>query len=267
MGAPGGGPPPKKSSAGMIIGIGCAVLFVLAAGSGIAACLWVRAQAKAAAGALASAFPVDSTGKLVGDPFDLKPPADGSLKLEIRDVRTFSSGSMIMVVGEIENTGTAATSYPSVKFTFFDASKTAIDSGTCTGTLPELAPGERVPCSFILTKVKTWDNYKTESTPMKVWGTHKGAKLEISDTKFTPKKGYNPNKLEGKIKNVSTFKAQHVTAVVGLYDKDKKICGTGFASVSGNELDPGSATTFSASIYETAAPPETYKVLAMGSGE
>jgi hypothetical protein len=174
---------------------------------------------------------------------------------------------MIMVVGEIENAGTAPVSYPSVKFTFYDATKTAIDSGTCTGTLPELSPGERVPCSFMLTKVKKWDDFKTESKPMKVYGSRKGAKLKITDTVFTPKKGYKPNKLEGKITNESSFKAKHVTAVVGLYDKDKKICGTGFASISGNELDPGTATTFSASVYETAAPPETYKVLAMGSGD
>jgi len=252
----------------MIIGIGCGGLFLLALIGGIIAVYYVNKAAKATAAALASAFPVDSTGKLAGDPFDLKPPkADGSLKLDIRDVRSFNSSSMVTVVAEIENTGTAPVSYPSVKFTFYDASKTAIDSGTCSGTLSELGPGEKVPCSFLLTKVKSWDSYKTESNPMKVYGFRKPAKLKITDTKFTPKKGWNPNKLEGKITNESSFKAKHITAVVGLYDKDGKVCGTGFASVSGNELDPGTATTFSASIYETAAPPDTFKVLAMGSGD
>jgi hypothetical protein len=261
-------PPQKKSNIGMIIGIGCGGLFLLLCGVIGVGCWWTKKQAEKAAAAIASAFPVDSTGKLTGDPFDLKPPKpDGSLKLEVRDVRSFNSSTMVTVVAEIENTGTAPVSYPSVKFTFYDASKTAIDSGTCSGTLSELGPGEKVPCSFLLTKVKSWDSYKTESNPMKVYGFRKPAKLKITDTKFTPKKGWNPNKLEGKITNDSTFKAKHITAVVGLYDKDGKVCGTGFASVSGNELDPGTATTFTASIYETAAPPDTFKVLAMGSGD
>jgi hypothetical protein len=270
MGAPMGGPqqPQKKSNTGMIIGIGCASIFVLLVGAIGVGCWWTKKQAEKAAAAIASAFPVNSSGQLTGDPFgDLAPAKDGSLKLDIKDVRWFNSSSMVTVVAEIENTGTAPVSYPSVKFTFYDASKTAIDSGTCAGTLSELAPGEKVPCSFLLTKVKQWDNYKTESQPMKVYGFRKPAKLKISDTKFTPKKGWNPNKLEGKITNESAFKAKHISAVVGLYDKDGKVVGTGFASVSGNELDSGTATTFSASIYETAAPPDTFKVLAMGSGD
>lgn len=268
MGGPMQQPPQKKSNVGMIIGIGCAGIFVLAVGAIVFSCYYAQKKAKEAAAALASAFPIDSTGKLTGDPFkDLEPAAEGSLKLEAKDVRWFKSSSMVTVVAEIENTGTAPVSYPSVKFTFFDASKTAIDSGTCSGTLSELGPGEKVPCSFLITKVKEWDSYKMESKPMKVYGFRKPAKLKITDTKFTPKKGWQPNKLEGKITNESAFKAKHITAVVGLYDKDGKVCGTGFASISGNELDPGTATTFSASIYETAAPPDTFKVLAMGSGD
>ncbi|HRI65392.1 MAG TPA: FxLYD domain-containing protein [Polyangium sp.] len=267
MGAPMGGPPQKKSNVGMIIGIGCAGIFILLCGAIGFSCWWAQKKAKETAAAIASAFPIDSTGKLAGDPFDLKPPTDGSLKLDIKDVRWFNASSMVSVVAEIENTGTAPVSYPSVKFTFYDGSKTAIDSGTCSGTLSELGPGERVPCSFFVTKVKSWDSYKTESTPMKVYGLRKPAKLKITDTKFTPKKGWTPNKLEGKITNESAFKAKHITAVVGLYDKDGKVCGTGFASVSGNELDPGTATTFSASIFETATPPDTFKVIAMGTGD
>ena len=130
MGGPMPQPPQKKSNVGMIVGIGCAGIFILLCGALGFSCWWAQKKAKETAAAIASAFPIDSTGKLAGDPFDLKPPTDGSLKLEAKDVRWFNSSSMVSVVAEIENTGTAPVSYPSVKFTFYDASKTAIDSGT-----------------------------------------------------------------------------------------------------------------------------------------
>lgn len=273
MGAPMGGPPQqpqKKSNIGMIIGIGCGGLFLIALIGGIVAVYYINKAAKATAAAIASAFPVDSTGKLTGDPFgDLAPPSKGNLKAELKDLRNFKAefGSSIHFVGEIHNTGEDAIGYPNAKITFFDASKTAIDSGTCSSMIRDLAPAEKVPCSFSLFKTKAWDSYKVEINPVRPLFVGKAAKLKITDTKFTPKKGYNPHQVEGKITNESAFKAKGVWALVSLYDKDGKICGADNALVAGNDLDPNQGGVFTAKVYNVAGTPDTFRVLAIGYGD
>lgn len=271
MGAPMGGPqqPQKKSNTGMIIGIGCLSIFLLLTGAIGVGCWWTKKQAEKAAAAIASAFPIDSTGKLTGDPFDLKPPSDANLKAELKDLRNFKAdfGSTIHFVGEIHNTGGDPIGYPTAKITFFDASKTAIDSGTCSSMIRDLAPAEKVPCSFSLFKTKSWDSYKIEIEPKRPFFTGKAAKLKISDTKFTAKKGYNPHQVEGKITNESAFKAKGVWALVSLYDKDGKICGADNALVAGNDLDAGAGGVFTAKVYNVAGTPDTFRVVAIGYGD
>jgi hypothetical protein len=262
--------PQKKSNIGMIIGIGCGGLFILAVGAIGFSCWWAQKKAKETALAIASAFPVNSAGELAGaDPFDLKPPNDANLKAELKDLRNFKAdfGSSIHFVGEIHNSGADPIGYPSAKITFFDASNTAIDSGTCSSMIRDLAPGEKVPCSFSLFKTKTWATYKTEIKPVRPLFVGKAAKLKISDTKFTAKKGYNPHQVEGKITNESAFKAKGVWALVSLYDKDGKICGADNALVAGNDLDPNQGGVFTAKVYNVAGTPDTFRVLAIGYGD
>lgn len=274
MGAPMGMPmpqqqPQKKSNIGMIIGIGCGGLFLLTLiGVGIAY-YYINKAAKAVVAAIPSAFPVNSAGGIDDDPFDLKPPSSGNLKAELKDLRNFKAdfGSSIHFVGEIHNTGADPIGYPSAKITFLDATNTAIDSGTCSSMIRDLAPGEKVPCSFSLFKTKTWASYKTEIKPVRPLFVGKAAKLKISDTKFTAKKGYNPHQVTGKITNESTFKAKGVWALVSLYDKDGKICGADNALVAGNDLDAGQGGVFTAKVYNVAGTPDTFRVLAIGYGE
>jgi len=220
-----------------------------------------------------SAIPLDSSnpnGPTLGDLNDLaKPPKTGDLKAELKDLRHYKAdyGSTIHFVGEIHNTGKDPLGFPNIKVTFYDDANTAIDSGTCSSLIRELAPGEKVPCTFSLYKTTKWATFKTEANPTRPFFTGKPAKLKISDTKFTAKKGFNPHQVEGKITNESGYKAKSVWALVSLYDKEGKICGADQALVAGNDLDANAGGIFTAKIYNVAAPPDTFRVLAVGYSE
>ncbi len=91
---------------------------------------------------------------------------------------------------------------------------------------------------------------------------HKMAELRVTDVKYTGKKGAAPASLDGKITNVSTFRAKAVEAIVSLYGGDAKIVAAD--KVSLGDLEPGGAATFSVKITDFAAPAETYRVKAVG---
>jgi hypothetical protein len=269
MGAPMGAPmmPQSKKgpNIGLIVGLGCGGLFLL---SIIGVVVFFFMARKAVTSSLPPS--ISTTSPATGDdPFDLKPPKSSDLKAELRDLRNFKAdyGTTIHFVGEIHNTGKDPLGFPNVKVTFYDASNTAIDSGTCSSLIRELSPGEKVPCSFSLFKTTTWASLKSEVNPMRPLFTGKQAKLKISDTKFTAKKGYNPHQVEGKISNESAFKAKSVWALVSLYDKEGKICGSDQALVAGNDLDAGAGGIFTAKVYNVAAVPDTFRVLAVGYSE
>jgi hypothetical protein len=151
--------------------------------------------------------------------------------------------------------------------TFFDAGKTAIDSGTCLSLIRQLDPGEKVPCTFMLTKATTWASYKADVEPTRPFFTGKLAKLKISGEKFTAKKGFQPHQVDGKITNESDFKAKSVWALVSVYDKEGKIVGAEQALVAGNDIDAGASAVFSAKIHNVAAPPDTFRIVAIGYGD
>ncbi|MDC3958000.1 FxLYD domain-containing protein [Polyangium jinanense] len=277
-GPPMGGPPmgapiipqqKKGPNMGLIIGLGCGGLLLVTI-IGVVGFFWYAAKKTSEA---IAAIPLDSAnpdGPKLGDLGDLtKPAKPGDLKAELKDLRNYKAeyGSTIHFVGEIHNTGKDPLGFPNIKVTFYDDANTAIDSGTCSSLIRELAPGEKVPCTFSLYKTTKWASYKTESNPMKPFFTGKAAKLKISDTKFTAKKGFNPHQVEGKITNESAFKAKSVWALVSLYDKEGKICGADQALVAGNDLDSNSGGIFTAKIYNVAAPPDTFRVLAVGYSE
>ncbi|HVK70962.1 MAG TPA: hypothetical protein VM694_41185 [Polyangium sp.] len=277
-GPPMGGPPmggpilpqqKKGPNMGLIIGLGCGGLLLVTI-IGVVGFFWYAAKKTSEA---IAAIPLDSAnpdGPKLGDLGDLaKPPKAGDLKAELKDLRHYKAeyGSTIHFVGEIHNTGKDPLGFPNIKVTFFDDGNTAIDSGTCSSLIRELAPGEKVPCTFSLYKTTKWASYKSEASPMRPLFTGKAAKLKISDTKFTAKKGFNPHQVEGKITNESAYKAKSVWALVSLYDKEGKICGADQALVAGNDLDSNSGGIFTAKIYNVAAPPDTFRVLAVGYSE
>jgi hypothetical protein len=93
------------------------------------------------------------------------------------------------------------------------------------------------------------------------------AEVEVSDIKFTPKRGYQPDTIEGKLTNKSTFKAKNVWAIVTLYDAAKKVVGMDNALVAGNDLEGGQSGLFSAKVYDVAGKPDSYRVISVGYGE
>ena len=271
-----GGPPmppspPQKqgSNVGMIVGIGCVGITVLGGIILLVAVFFVRKAATTAA-ALAPPVSRPSSGGTSGGGLGVgSGAATGSLKVELHDLRDFtgSFGKARYFVGELQNTGDAAVGYPSAKITLYDAANTAIDSSVCSSVIRLLPPGEKVPCTFSSSKADGFKTSKAEITPVRSYLKGSPAELKVEGIKFTPKKGYSPNQLEGKVTNLSSFKAKSVWALVSLYGTDGKIVGAEQTLVAGSDLDAGASAMFNAKVYNVAAQPQTYTVKAIGYGE
>ena len=259
-------PPQKKGpNVGLIVGLGCLGLVVLG-GLGIGGITFMSYRRAAA---ITRPSTVATPPPRSGTPSGGLGAATGSLKAELRDLREFKGdfGKGRYFVGELYNTGDTALGFPSAKITLLDASNTAVDSGTCASVIQLLPPGEKVPCTFSTFKAVTYATSKVDINPMRSYTTKARADLKVEGIKFTPKKGYSPNQLEGKITNLSSFKAKSVWALVSLYGADGKIVGAEQTLVAGSDLDGGQSGLFSAKVYNVAAAPQTYNVIAIGYGE
>ena len=261
-------PPQKKGpNVGLIVGLGCLGLAVLG-GVGVAALALVGYRRAATAAAITRPSTA-TTPPRSGSPSGGITAGSGTLKAELRDLRDFKAdfGKGRYFVGELHNTGDTALGFPSAKVTLLDASNTAVDSGVCASVVQSLPPGEKVPCSFSTFKATTFASTKVDITPMRSYTTKPRAELKVENAKLTPKKGYSPYQLDGKITNLSSFKAKSVWALVALYGADGKIVGAEQALVAGSDLDGGQGGLFSAKIYNVAAPPLTFEVKVVGYGE
>lgn len=248
---------------GLFIGLGCGGLALLGiVGAGVAFFVVGRAVPPP------SSFDSPAVPTLPASPTP-PPAAAGDMKAELKDLTPIKSkyGKSMRFVGEIFNTGTAELGYPSAKVTFYDAAGTAVDSGTCGSLMRVLPAGEKTPCTFSIFKGLDFKTYKIELTPFRSSFRGQIADIDIADIKFTPKKGYKPDTLEGKLTNKSAFKAKNVWAVVTLYDDNKKIVGADNALVAGSDLDAGQSGLFSAKVYEVAGTPSSYRVVAIGYSE
>lgn len=255
-----GGPPQKSgSNVGLFVGLGCGALVII---GGIITVVVYMAASKPTTTSGGSVSTTPTMPSTIAPP----PTTGGDLKSEVRDLRHFKGefGKTRHFVGEIVNTGTDPVGFPSAKVTLFDTSNTAVDSGTCASLIRVLEPGEKVPCTFSAFKADSFATFKVEMTPMRSFYRGELAKLEITDIKFTPKRGYNPHQLDGKITNKGAFKAKSVWALVSLYGVDGKIVGADQTAIAGNDLDPGASALFTAKIYNVADKPETYRVKAIG---
>lgn len=259
-------PPQKKGpNIGLIIGLGCLGIFVI---GGIVTVLLIYAGYRKAA-AIAATLPTTTTKSISGGGYAPPTAPLGSLKAELKDLRDFKGdfGKARHFVGELYNTGDEALGFPTAKVTLYDAANTAIDSGTCASVVRVLAPGQKIPCFFSTYKTDSYSTYKTEITPMKSFYKGDLPEFGISDTKFVQKRGYSPYQLDGKITNKSSFKAKSVWALVSLYGADGKIVGAEQALVAGTDLEAGTSGLFSAKIYNVAAAPQTWNVIAVGYSE
>lgn len=252
--------PKSGSNLGMIIGIGCGGLALLGIIGVVVGMLVVRRAATSPPPPAYSPPPVASpTPTKAGG-------GSGDLKAELKELTAIKSkyGKSTRFIGEIVNTGQDSIGYPSAKVTFYDSAGTAVDSGTCSSLVRVLPSGDKVPCAFSIFKGLDWANYKIEMTPYPPTFQGDSADIDITDIKFTPKRGYQPDTLEGKLTNKSTFKAKNVWAIVSLYDANKKIIGAESTLVAGNDLEAGASGLFSAKIYEVAGSPESYRVVSVG---
>ncbi len=262
-------PPQKKGpNVGLIVGLGCLGLVVLG-GLGIGGIAFMSYRRAATAAAAITRPSTITPPPRSGTPSGGLGAGSGSLKAELRDLREFKGdfGKGRYFVGEIHNTGDTALGFPSAKITLLDASNTAVDSGTCASVIQSLPPGQKVPCTFSTFKAVTYATTKVDINPMRSYTTKALADLKVEGIKFTPKKGYSPHQLEGKITNRSSFKAKSVWALVSLYGADGKIVGAEQTLVAGSDLDGGQSGLFSAKVYNAAAAPQTYNVIAIGYGE
>jgi hypothetical protein len=262
--------PPQKQgpNVGLIVGLGCLGL-VLLGGLGLGGLAFFSYRRASELAASIPVAPPPRAGSPGGGVGTTPTAATGTLKAELRDLRDFKAtfGNSRYFVGELYNVGDAPIGYPSARVTLLDASGTAIDSGTCASLVHALPPGEKVPCTFLTLKSDGFASTRIETTPMRSYSKSPAADLKVDGIKFTPKKGYAPHTLEGKITNLSSFKAKPVWALVSLYGADGKIVGAEQALIAGSDLEGGSSALFSAKIYNVAATPVTYQVKAIGYGE
>jgi hypothetical protein len=262
-------PPGKGPNIGLIIGLGCLGLFVVAGVVGAVAIFTVKRRIEAVAAAGVPATPIGGAPATPTTPAGRAALPASVLKAELRDLRDFKGdfGKSHHFVGELYNTGDDPIGFPSAKVTLLDASNTAVDSGICASSVRLFRPGEKVPCTFSTFKADTYATSKVEINPMRSYYTGQLADLKVGDIKFTPKAGYSPHQIDGKITNGSPFRAKSVWALVSLYGADGKIVGAEQTMVAGSDLDAGQAGLFSAKIYNVAAPPQTYEVKAIGYSE
>jgi hypothetical protein len=260
---PGPPQPPQKKGPNwaLIIGLGCGGLFLLTLliGGGVALFMYSVAKKDVEA-----TVPTPAASGAPEEPW--KPPSTAPPKAELRDVRTWKSDTIGFrhFIGEIVNTGTEPIGSPRAKITLYDAQGTAIESGNCFTLLRSLEPGARIPCSVIVTaKIDRFASWRAEIAGSPIMGD-RVADLRTTDVKYTPKKGYTPASLEGKITNGSAFRARNVAAIVSLYGADGKIVAAQNAIVAGGDLDAGASAMFSAKVFDYAAAPETYRVRAVG---
>lgn len=266
-GAPPGPPKKSGSNVGLIIGIGCGVLFLIGAIVAVVLIFVVRDAAEEVAKSTKTK-PV-STSVSTGSPVPDEPAGEG--KIELKDVRFFTgrgTSKTLYMVAEISNPGSKAVGFPRAKVTLYDASKTAIGSSHCT-TIVRILPGdETIPCYTSFYDVEGWKTYKSELSTSRLFAGTKLADLKASDIKYTaPNRPYRPHTLEGKITNSGSVKAKSVWAIVGLYDAKGKIAGAGNAAVAGNDLDAGASGTFKVSIYNVADKVTRYVVTPVGYDE
>lgn len=264
-------PPPQKKgpNVGLIVGLGCLGLFLLG-GLGIGGLAFMSYRRAAEVAAIARvASPASTTPPRSGSPAGGLGTATGTLKAELRDLREFKAdfGKGRYFVGELYNTGDTPIGFPSAKITLLDASNTAVDSGVCASVVQALPPGEKVPCTFSTFKAATYATSKIDINPMRSYTTKARAELKVENAKLTPKKGYSPYQLDGKITNLSSFKAKSVWALVALYGADGKIVGAEQTMVAGSDLEAGQSGLFSAKIYNLAAPALTFEVKVVGYAE
>ncbi len=264
MGGPIQNNPKSGSNVGLFIGLGCGGLALLGVIGGLVAVFMAR---KAVSSAPPS-FISPSSPISPADPAPA-PTSTGDLKAELKELTLLKPkyGKSLRFMGEISNTGADPIGYPGAKVTFYDAAGTAIDSGTCASLVRVLPPSDKVPCAFSIFKGLDYKTYKIEMTPRAPIFHGQVADIDITDIKFTPKRGFKPDTLEGKLTNKSTFKAKNVWAIVSLYDANKKLVGTDNALVAGNDLDAGQSGLFSSKVYEVAGKPDSYRVVSIGYSE
>lgn len=253
--------PKKGSNLPLVLGLGCGGLVLLGIiGAVVIPIFLVRSALPPVPTSYSSPTPATPSPT---------PAAAGDLKAELRELTSIKSkyGKSTRFVGEIFNTGTSAIGYPMGKVTFFDAAGTAVDSGNCSSLVRVLVPGDKIPCAFSIFKSQDWKTYKIEVNPIAPLFNGQIAEIDITDIKFTPKRGYQPDTLEGKLTNKSAFKAKSVWAIVSLYDAGKKIVGADNALVAGNDLEAGASGLFSAKVYDVAGTPDSYRVIGIGYSE
>ena len=259
---------PQKSggsSLPLVLGLGCGGLLLLGLIGGGVAFFMVRGRTSAPPPTFAT--PTTPAAPVPASPAG--PAATGDLKAELNELTAIKSkyGKSTRFIGEITNTGADPIGYPAAKVTFFDAAGTAVDSGTCASLVRVLPANDKIPCGFSIFKGLDYKTYKIEITPHAPLFRGQVADIDITDIKFTPKRGYQPDTLTGKLTNKSTFKAKSVWAIVSLYDANKKIVGTDNALVAGNDLEAGQSGLFSAKVFDVAAKPDSYRVVSIGYSE
>lgn len=257
-------PPPRGPNVGLFVALGCVGALVLIGGIGAAVFLAARTDASA---------PVAESPAKAPDGTPAKPSStasgDPGLSLELRDFRHWkeTDKDTTHFVGELVNAGDGAIGSPTARIVFYDAAGTAVETGYCSSMVRTLAPGAKVPCTYGIWKPFPWKSYKIELEPRKPYSKAQAAELFVSEVVSTPKAGYEPHMVTGKLTNKSSFTAKSVWAIASLYGADGKIIAADSTLVAGKDLPAGGSGLFKLRFYQMAAAPVSVKVIGAGYSE
>jgi hypothetical protein len=186
------------------------------------------------------------------------PPAPAAVSVGIKDIQFFKTprDAQRYIVAELLNLGATPLSSPHAKITLLDGTKNVLETVLCAQpNVSDLQQNESVPCAASLAKAVDWKSYEIETRGEAVPAGLRSADLKISELQSTgPRSKLGAHKVTGKVTNRSPFAARRVWVVVGLYDKEGKIAGTGSVAIERGDIEPGQTRPFTLNVYHVAAP-------------
>lgn len=128
-----------------------------------------------------------------------------------------------------------------IKVSFYDKDKKLL--GTAAGSVNELQPTEtKIFTAMASGDYSKSDSYKVEVDTM-VQSSKPDDKSKITFSNLVAKVNSGTTKIDGEVKNDDS-KEHSFTIVIGFYDKDNKLIGTGMGSM--NNLSAGATKTYTA---------------------
>lgn len=229
-----------RSGAGVLVGVGCLLLLVLAVVGGVGIYLATRDK-RSTSGPETPVLP--SAGSVVA-----------------RDLRDFvSPRGGIVFVAELVNTGSTAVA-PLPRLRLLDAQRAEVASVPCPNPPRLLGPGEKAPCAFSFAGARS--SFASSDVVVEARAaTAREVRLTASNVVLGRSFA---TQLTGTVANPAAVTVRNPQVVATVYGVDGKIVGAATLDLK-KELGAGASSPFVVVIPDVAALPKTFAVRAVGT--